>query len=132
LNAWSVVVNEAKAALRFVFDQHVNARALRQLRAHGVDAIHVAEVGLSEADDPEIFAWAVEARRIIVTRNYQDFAPLVSAYGKRGLSFPGVLFFATSVKQADAGHHVRSLLSWIQDAVAMGRNPVENGIGWLR
>jgi predicted nuclease of predicted toxin-antitoxin system len=118
--------------LRFVFDQHVNARALKQLQAHGVDAVHVAEVGLSEVDDPEIFAWAVAAGRIIVTRNHQDFAPLVSAYSKQGLGFPGVLFFATSVKQADAGHHVRSLLSWIQDAVQMGHNPVENGVGWLR
>jgi predicted nuclease of predicted toxin-antitoxin system len=129
LNAWSVVGSEA---LRFVFDQHVNARALKQLQAHGVDAVHVAEVALSEAEDPEIMARAAEAGRIIVTRNYQDVAPLVSAYGKQGLSFPGVLFFATSVKQADAGHHVRSLLSWIQDAVQVGHNPVENGVGWLR
>lgn len=117
--------------LRFVFDQHVNARALKQLQAHGVDAVHVAEVGLSEADDPEMFAWAVQEGRISVTRNYQDFAPLVSAYGRKGLDFPGVLFFATSVKQADAGHHVRSLLAWIENAEGQGHNPVENGLDWL-
>lgn len=118
--------------MRFVFDQHVNARALKQLQAQGVDVLHAAEVGLSEADDPELFAWAVDQGRIIVTRNYQDFAPLVSAHAEKGLSFPGVLFIATSVPQADVGDHVRSLLAWIQAAVEAGYNPVANSFGWLR
>jgi predicted nuclease of predicted toxin-antitoxin system len=117
---------------RFVFDQHVNARALRQLQAQGFDVVHVAEVGLSEADDPEIFAWAHDQGRIVVTRNYQDFAPLVSAHAERGLTVPGVLFIATSVPQADAGHHVRSLLAWIEAADQAGLNPVASTFGWLR
>lgn len=117
---------------RFVFDQHVNARALKQLQAQGVDVVHVAEVGLSEADDPEIFAWAIDQGRIIITRNYQDFAPLVNAYAAKGLSFPGVLFIATSVSQADAGHHVRSLLAWIRAAAEAGHSPVASSYGWLR
>ncbi len=117
---------------RFVFDQHVNARALRQLQARGVDVVHVAEVGLSAADDPEIFAWSVDQERILVTRNYQDFAPLVSAYAAKGLAFPGVLFIATSVPHADAGHHVRSLLEWVAVADQAGHNPVAGTYGWLR
>jgi predicted nuclease of predicted toxin-antitoxin system len=117
---------------RFIFDQHVNARALKQLRAQGVDVLHAAEVGLSEADDPELFARAVDEGRIVVTRNYQDFAPLVSAYAEKGLSFPGVLFIATSVPQADVGHHVRSLLAWIQAAGEAGYSPVADSFGWLR
>jgi predicted nuclease of predicted toxin-antitoxin system len=117
---------------RFVFDQHVNARALSLLQAQGVDAVHVAEVGLDAADDAEILVWAIAEERIIVTRNYQDFAPLVSAYAERGLSFPGVLFIATSVRQADAGHHVRSLLAWIQAPDQGRHNPVASSYGWLR
>ena len=117
---------------RFVFDQHVNARALKQLQSLGLDVVHVAEVGLSEADDPEIFAWSIDPGRIIVTRNYQDFAPLVSAYAERGLAFPGVLFIATSVPQADAGHHIRSLLAWNKAAAQAGHNPVASSHGWLR
>jgi predicted nuclease of predicted toxin-antitoxin system len=117
---------------RFVLDQHVNARALEQLRAQGVDLVHVAEVGLSRADDAEIFVWAIDQERIIATRNYQDFAPLVSAYAEQGLSFPGVLFIATSVPQADAGHHVRSLLAWIEVATRTGHSPVASSYGWLR
>jgi predicted nuclease of predicted toxin-antitoxin system len=116
----------------FVFDQHVNARALKQLQAQGLDVVHVAEVGLSEADDPEILAWAVDQGRIVVTRNYQDFALLVSAYAEKGLAFPGVSFIATSVPQADAGHHIRALLAWIEAADQAGHNPVASTYGWLR
>ena len=44
--------------------------------------------------------WSIAQGRIIITRNYQDVAPLVSAHAKKGLAFPGVLFIATSVPQA--------------------------------
>ncbi|MDQ3697340.1 MAG: DUF5615 family PIN-like protein [Gemmatimonadota bacterium] len=117
--------------LRFLFDQHVSAPALRQLREDGVDIVHVAEAGLSEADDPDILAWAVKDGRIVVTRNYRDFAPLVEAYGKQGLAFPGVLFFASSVRQSDVGHHVRALREWIRSATEAERNPVQNSVGWI-
>jgi len=117
---------------RFVFDQHVNAHALRQLREDGVDIVHVAEVELSEADDPDILARAVKEGRVVVTRNYRDFAPLAETYGRQGVRFPGVLFYASSVRQSDVGHHVRSLHQWIRRAEEAGRNSVEGGLGWLR
>lgn len=118
-------------ALRFIFDQHVNARALRRLREEGVDLVHVAEVGLSEGDDPEILAWAARQGRIVVTRNYRDFAPLVQAYADAGRDQPGVLFFSSSVGQADAGHHVRALHQWIREAQEAASVPVRNGLGGL-
>lgn len=119
-------------ALRFVFDQHVNARALRQLSQDGIDVVHVAEVGLSEADDADVLGWAAREGRIVVTRNYRDFAPLVEAYARRGIAFPGVLFYASSVRQSDVGHHVRALVEWISEAEEVGHNPIQNGLGWLR
>jgi hypothetical protein len=118
--------------LRFLSDHHVNARALTPLQAAGLDIVHVAEVGLGEADDAEILAWAAAHERIVVTRNYHDFAPLAEAYVKRGLTFPGVLFFESSVRQSDAGHHARALHEWFRGAAEAGGNPVENGLGWLR
>lgn len=118
--------------LRFVFDQHVSAPALTQLRERGVDIVHVAEVGLSEADDPDILAWATKEERIVVTRNYRDFAPLVEAYGKQGVAFLGVLFYARSVRQSGVGHHIRALRDWISDAERAGHNPVQNALAWLR
>lgn len=120
------------AAFRFLFDQHVNAPALRQLRRAGIDVVHVAEVGLSEADDPDVLAWAAREDRIVVTRNYRDFAPLVDAYGRQGMDFPGVLFPAPTIRQSDVGHHVRALREFLSTAMSAGSNPVRNGLGWLR
>lgn len=117
--------------LRFVFDQHVSGPALRQLRGRGVDVLHVAEAGLSEEDDPAVFHWSIREGRIIVTRNYCDFAPLVEAFTRRGGSFPGVLFYSTSIRHDDVGSHVRALLGWMESAVRMGRSPVLNSFGWL-
>ncbi len=118
--------------LRFVFDQHVSVPALKRLREDGVDVVHVAEVGLDEADDPDILAWAAAEDRIVVTRNYRDFAPLVEAYAKQGVDSPGVLFYASSVRHADVGHHVRALHEWIRGAEEAGGNPARGGVGWLK
>jgi predicted nuclease of predicted toxin-antitoxin system len=118
--------------LRFLFDQHVSGPALRQLRERGIDVMHVAEVGLAEADDPVVFQWAIREWRIVVTRNYCDFAPLVEVSARRGVSFPGVLFIPTSIRQNDVGLHVRALLAWMEAAAASGSNPVENSSDWVR
>ena len=66
------------------------------------------------------------------SRNYRDFAPLVDAYARQGIPFPGVLFYAHSVRQSDVRGHVRALQEWIRRAAAAGGNPVQNGLGWLR
>jgi hypothetical protein len=96
-----------------------------------VDIVHVSEVGLGEADDAEIFLWARREGRIVVTRNYRDFAPLVRAYARREEESPGVLFYASSVPADDPGAHVRALEHWIAGAERAGENPVRNALGWL-
>jgi predicted nuclease of predicted toxin-antitoxin system len=118
--------------LRFLFDQHVNGAALRALRARGVDILHVAEVGLADADDPAVLEYARRDGRIVVTRNYHDFGPLVQALAARAIDFPGVLFLATSVRQSDVGAHVRVVADWIAVATAAGVSPVRGTFGWLR
>lgn len=116
---------------RFLFDHHVNARAARELRESGVDVVRAAEVGLAEVDDADLLAWAEKEGRIVVTRNYRDFAPLVQAYSTQGIGFPGVLFLSTSLRQSDVGQHVRALREWIRKAERAERNLVENGLGWI-
>lgn len=67
----------------------------------------------------------------MVTRNAQDFAPLVEHAAREGWTFPGVLFYSPAVPQADVGSHIRALEAWIAAARSAGRNPAENGFGWL-
>ena len=105
---------------------------MHTLRAQGVDVVHVAEVGMARADDATILQWAQREERIVVTRNYRDFAPLVEALAARRLPFPGVLFLSNSVRHSDAGAHVRVLDTWIATAHQAGQNPVQSSFAWLR
>jgi predicted nuclease of predicted toxin-antitoxin system len=119
------------APLRFLFDEHVHAEALRELQNRGVDAVGVSDVGLQGADDPDLFGFAGREGRIIVTRNYRDFAVLAEEAARQGLPFPGVLFLAPSIPQSDPGAHVRALEAWIRRAEAEGGSPVSGSFGWL-
>jgi predicted nuclease of predicted toxin-antitoxin system len=118
------------AAPGLLFDEHVNVTACRQLKADGVDVVHALEVGLGSTPDPDILRWAVERDRIVVTRNYQDFAPLVQSLAGRGVPFPGVLFLSTSVRQNDVGAHVRAIRGWIASFEG-GDTTVTGSFAWL-
>ena len=118
-------------SLAFLFDEHVNRHSLEVLRAADVDIVHVTDVGLEGADDPVVFRWAQREGRMIVTRNYRDFAPLVRALASRGERFPGVLFYPGSIRHSDVDGHASALLAWIRTAVAAGANPVADSYGWL-
>lgn len=117
---------------RFLFDQHVSGPALRTLRDQRVDVVHTAEVGLARADDPAVLEWARRVERIVVTRNYRDFGPLVQAWAAQGIDFAGVLFLASPVRQDDVGAHVRAMTAWLEGARGAGGNLVRGGFGWLR
>ena len=113
-----------------LLDEHVNFAAYQQLQARGVDVVHVVEAGLAGVPDPDLLQWAIRAARVVVTRNYQDFAPLVHGLAQQGITFPGVLFLATSIRQNDVGAHVRAIEKWIA-AFAAGDTSVTNSFGWL-
>lgn len=123
---------------RFLFDEHVSAPACRALRQRGVDAVHVVEVGLKQADDADVLGWAATNGRIVVTRNHRDFVPLVEEYVTAERSFPGILFLPGSVAPGDVGAHVRAVERWIEaqtaadpESAAMGRSSVADSFGWL-
>ena len=116
--------------LRFLFDEHVSKPACDALRERGIDTIHVLDVGLGRADDGRILAHAADEGRIVVTRNYRDFAPLVEAYRARNEHFTGVLFVPISIAGGDVGAHVRGIERWV-DAHGSGENPVADTFGWL-
>lgn len=117
--------------LRFLVDEHVHLDAVRQLAARGTDAVFVGHVGLGSREDAVIFEWARREGRIVVTRNYADFAPLVEEANRQGVSFPGILFLAPSLRPSDAGAHVRAIEDWCAAAAATGGNPVRDTFGWL-
>ncbi|MFQ5743878.1 MAG: DUF5615 family PIN-like protein [Acidobacteriota bacterium] len=79
--------------MRFLFDVHVHLSACHQLQRKGVDVVHAGEVGLGDAADHELLAFAIREDRIVVTRNYHDFARLAEAFAGQGGPFPASSFF---------------------------------------
>ncbi|HSU15655.1 DUF5615 family PIN-like protein [Longimicrobium sp.] len=116
--------------MRFLFDVHISEAAARELVRRGIDVVHATEAGLREASDPELLEHAIGEGRIVLTRNYHDFAPLVEALNRAGRSFPGVLFLSTSIPQGNAGAHVNRIEAWIASCPP-GYNPVQNTFGWI-
>lgn len=65
--------------LRFLSDENLNGDIIRGLllRNPHLDLLRVQDVGLLEADDPEVLAWAAENNRILLTHDratMPDFA----------------------------------------------------------
>ena len=58
--------------MRFIVDAQLPPALARQLASAGEDAVHVLDVGLLDADDAEIWAFALDQNRAIITKD-EDF-----------------------------------------------------------
>ena len=67
--------------MRVLLDQGVPRRAATLLRDAGVDASHVAELGMSSAADAEILAWCREHGAVAVTLD-ADFHAAIALSGE--------------------------------------------------
>jgi predicted nuclease of predicted toxin-antitoxin system len=69
--------------LRFLIDENLTPVLASRLG----DALHVNEVGLRGASDPEVLAYAVAEGRVVMTNNADDFRKLMRAVpGHPGLA----------------------------------------------
>lgn len=73
--------------MKLLLDQGLPRSAASVLTARGVDSIHVADIGYSNADDSEILLKATEDERVVVTLD-SDFHALVALTGE---AFPSVI-----------------------------------------
>ena len=62
-----------------LLDQGLAPRAAALLVQHGIEATHVSEIGMSEADDSEILEVALQSNRICVTLDHDFHAHLATA-----------------------------------------------------
>ena len=81
-------------APRFLIDENLSPQLAHHLRAvHGYEAVHVNEIGLQGASDPDVLARAVAEDRIVVTSNAEDFRQL----GRRMPDHPGLAVMLDAV-----------------------------------
>ncbi len=74
--------------IRLLLDQGLAPRAAEILRRHGLDAIHVSEIGLERAEDIHILELARNDNRVCVTLDHDFHAHLaVSGQGRPSVVF---------------------------------------------
>lgn len=101
------------------------------LRVRGHDVIAVADQrDLRAMSDEELFTWAGQVGRRIVTENVKDFAPLLRRAEESGQ--PGTTLLFTSSRtfprsRRNPGPIIDALAAWLKDATTHDR-PIED---WL-
>src|SRR5207249_2846089 len=81
-------------SLRFLLDEDMSQRVAEGLRARGVDAVSVHEVGRGNRriSDAEQLQYASEQGRVFVTYNRADFQALDARWRSQGSRHGGILW----------------------------------------
>jgi predicted nuclease of predicted toxin-antitoxin system len=69
--------------MRFLLDMNLPPEMADRLRSEGHDAVHVLSAGLADLPDREIFAYAAQEQRVLVTFDL-DFGEIVGLAGETG------------------------------------------------
>jgi predicted nuclease of predicted toxin-antitoxin system len=103
-----------------LLDEHFSPEVAEQLRAQGLDALAVAAVpALRHMGDEELLRWASTERRVLVTENVRDFAPLHGAFLNSGEDHCGLVFTSAvrfPRRRSGIGALVRALAALASEA----------------
>ena len=84
--------------MRWLLDQGIPRSASARLKESSEDAIHVGDIGMAAASDPEIIDYAIQEDRVIVTLD-ADFHSLIAT---RGSAKPTVIRIREEGLKGDA------------------------------
>ncbi len=68
-------------AFRILADENIHPQVVENLRADGMDVVHVSETDMAAADDADLLRFAVSEDRIVLTHD-RDFGTLAVARGE--------------------------------------------------
>ena len=101
--------------MKFLIDEDLSEEIASILRADGVDAVHIRELGLSGAEDQDVLDEAARQERCVVTRNRNDFLMLTEFYFHEGRSHYGVLIVPRSYPGSQPSKIAHAILSLSQN-----------------
>jgi predicted nuclease of predicted toxin-antitoxin system len=77
--------------LKLLLDEMYPPALAQALRAVGINATTIIELGMSGTSDPEVFAPAVSENYVVLTENVADFVTIAAEHSTTGAHHPGVL-----------------------------------------
>ena len=101
-------------SLRFFLDEDITDNVAIGLRARGVDALSVHEIGRGGQgiDDDEQLAYAAEQGRVLVTYNRRDFQPIDAKWREEGRQHAGILWcLERTIRRRAVGDLIRALVA---------------------
>ena len=106
-----------------LLDEMFSPAIAKQLRRRGHDVLAlVADPELRALSDPEVYAWASEHGRRVVTENVKDFRPLLASGTGSGVLFTSARTFPRS------RHHLGPLIDALDGWLHAGTESLEQ---WL-
>lgn len=100
--------------MRYLLDEDVNPAVAQAARSSGLDVVSVHEIeriGPAFPDEAQLRFAALE-RRIVVTRNRDDFIRLTRAFFQTSEPHFGVLIIPYTLPNDDPGRLARALKRW--------------------
>jgi len=97
--------------VKFLVDEDLSEEIASILRARGIDAVHVRELGLSGAEDQEVLDEAARQKRCVITRNRNDFLMLTEFYFHEGRPHHGVVIIPRSYPGNQPSKIARAIVS---------------------
>jgi hypothetical protein len=82
------------------FNQHIVEGLTR--RDAGLDLLHVRDIGLEAAPDPEILEWAAEHDCVLLTHDRRTIPPFAYARVAAGRKMPGVFLVSDDMPAGQA------------------------------
>lgn len=98
--------------MRFLLDEDLPPEAARAARGMGLDVASVHELARTGLSDEQQLAFAAAERRILVTRNRDDFIALTRSFYATGRAHAGILIVSRAYPNHRPATIAHALAAW--------------------
>lgn len=98
--------------MRYILDEDVNPELAVVARGLGLDVTSVHDLGRRGLSDPDQLEFALAERRVLVTRNRDDFLRLARSAYASGRSCAGILIVPSTLPNRDGPRMAHALKRW--------------------
>jgi predicted nuclease of predicted toxin-antitoxin system len=118
--------------VRLLTDEHYNSEIAAQLRTNGHDATALTDTMMRGASDEALLVFAAGERRVLLTNNVRDFAPIAIRWAAAGSDHHGLLFTSDESmprSKATIGLYVKALSAFMK--AHPGEDALRNQVRWV-